>query len=227
MLQLNAEKREILGKKLKKSRSEGKLPAVLYGKGKESSSLFVNLNEFKKIWSKAEESSMIKLDLGDKKSEDVMIYDVSIDPVKREFIHVDFCAIDINKPVETEVQILFEGVSSAVKEQGGVLVKVMHKLEIEALPKNLPHEIKVDVSKLAKIGDKISVKDISLPEGVKALAKPDAIVVLAKPHEEEKAEEQVRTVEDVELSEKRGKKEEEGVEGEAGKASEAKKEGKK
>lgn len=189
------------------------MPAVLYGKGKKSISLFVNLNEFKKVWNQAEESTVIQLK-GDSKdtSADVLIYDTAICPIKREFIHADFFALDIDKPITAGAPIIFEGVSPAVKEHGGVLVKVLHEIKIEALPKDFPHEVKIDVSILANIGDKILVRDINLPK-VKILDKGEQIIVLAKPHEEEKAESAPIKIEDIELSEKKGKKEEESEKG--------------
>ena len=229
MLKLNTEIRNVFGKKLKEGRKEGKLPAVVYGKGKESKALFVNLNEFKKIWNKIEESTIVKLQGGS--SDDVLVYDAEKDPVRGEFIHVDFYALDVDKPITADVNIIFEGTSPAVKELGGVLVKVLHKLEIEALPKDFPHEIKIDVSKLANIGDRITVKDLVLGKSVKVKVREDQVIVLAKPHEEEKVEEAPKAIEDIELSEKKGKKEEEGEESAAlageKAAPEAKKEGKK
>ena len=223
MLQLNTETRNIFGKKLKNSKKEGKIPAVVYGKGKESKPLFVNLNEFKKIWKNIEEATIVKLKGGS--SDDVLVYDTEKDPVRGEFIHVDFYALDVDKPITADVKIIYEGVSPAVKEKGGVLVKVLHTLEIEALPKDFPHEIKIDVSKLVNIGDRIIVKDLVFGKSVKVNSKDDQIIVLAKPHAEEKVDETPRTIEDVELSEKKGKKEEEGEEGAV--VAEAKKEGKK
>lgn len=223
MLQLNTESRSIFGKKLKNSKKEGKIPAVVYGKGKESKPLFVNLNEFKKIWKNIEESTIVKLNGGS--SDEVLVYDTEKDPVRGEFIHVDFYALDVDKPITAEVKIVYEGVSPAVKEKGGVLVKVLHALEIEALPKDFPHEIKIDISKLVNIGDRMIVKDLIFEKSVKVKSKDDQIIVLAKPHTEEKIDETPRTVADVEISEKKGKKEEEGVDGVA--TPEAKKEGKK
>lgn len=214
MLKLSVEPRNIFGKKLHKIRKDGKIPAVLYGEGKKSTPLFVNLKNFKKIWKEAEESTIINLknDSNPSFSEDVLIYDVSAEPMKGEPIHIDFYALDVNKPITAEVPLVFDGISGAVKEHGGVLVKVIHKIEIEALPKDFPHEIKVDVSKIANIGDKITVKDLDIPAKIKTTAKGDMIIVLAKPHEEEKVEEKVMTVADVEISEKKGKKEEETAE---------------
>ncbi len=211
-LQLKAEKRDIFGKKLMSARKEGKLPAVVYSKGEKSSPVFVALKDFKKTWKEAGESTVIELDENGKKKDDVLIKEVAIDPVSEEPIHADFYKIEKDKPIKAEIDIIFEGVSAAVKEIGGILVKVMHGVEIEALPRNLPHELKVDISKLKTFEDKITVSDICLPDGVKILAKENDIVALV---EEPKAEEVVveRTIEDIEV-EKKGKKEEDKEEGE-------------
>lgn len=205
-LQLKAEKRDIFGKKLMSARKEGKLPAVVYSKGEKSSPVFVALKDFKKKWKEAGESTIIELDENGKKKDDVLIKEVAIDPMSEEPIHVDFYKIEKDKPIKAEIDIVFEGVSPAVKEMGGILVKVMRGVEIEALPRDLPHELKVDISKLKTFEDKITASDIHLPDGVKILAKENDIVALV---EEPKAEEVVveRTIEDIEV-EKKGKKEE-------------------
>lgn len=216
MFSINVETRSIFGKKLKESRKKGKIPAVLYGKGKETTPLFMDLKEFKKIWKVAEESAIIKLKniSSPDASEDAFIYDADIDPLKDEPIHVDFYVPEAGKLITARVAVVFEGVAPAVKDAGGVLVKVAHDFGVEALPKDFPRELKINLSKLVNIGDKILVKDIIVPPGVKILAKADSVVVLAKPHIEEKEEEKTMTIEDVEVA-KKGKKEEEPVEEES------------
>lgn len=216
MFSINVETRSIFGKKLKESRKKGKIPAVLYGKGKETTPLFMDLKEFKKIWKVAEESAIIKLKniSSPDASEDAFIYDADIDPLKDEPIHVDFYVPEAGKLITARVAVVFEDVAPAVKDAGGVLVKVAHDFEVEALPKDFPRELKINLSKLVNIGDKILVKDIIVPLGVKILAKADSVVVLAKPHIEEKEEEKTMTIEDVEVA-KKGKKEEEPVEEES------------
>lgn len=209
-LQLEAKKRAIFGKKLKTARKEGKLPVILYGKKMESTPLFVDLKEFKKIWKKAGESTIIELKKEDKKIADVLIYDVAIDPLKNEPIHADFYVAEMDKPITAKVPLVFEGVAPAVKELGGILVKVIHELEVEALPKNLPHELKIDVVKLATLNDKILIKDIILSPGVKILSKEDEIVALMEMPTEE-AEEKLISIEEVRV-EKKGKKPVEGEE---------------
>lgn len=202
-LHLKAEERNVFGKKLKLARKEGKLPAVLYGRGKKTTPLFVDLKEFKKIWKEAGETAIIKI-----KNEDAIIQDVSIDPVKNEPIHADFYIVEMDKLITAEVPLVFEGVSPAEKELGGILVKVMHKVEVEALPRNLPHDLKVDISKLIALGDQLAIKDINAPADVKILAKKDEVVALIETPKEE-VEEKTISIEEVEV-EKKGKKPAEG-----------------
>jgi large subunit ribosomal protein L25 len=135
---------------------------------------------------------------------------MSFSLIKDFVTHIDFLAIDINKPVAVTVPIEFTGVSSAEKNSLGILVKVLYELHIEALPKNLPHEISVDISGLANVGDQIHVKDISLGADIKILTDAEEVVAVVSGMTEEKEEASAP----VDLStievEKKGKKEEEG-----------------
>ncbi|NOY35755.1 MAG: 50S ribosomal protein L25 [bacterium] len=208
-MQLTVEQRNIFGKKLKPFREEGKLPAVLYGAKVKSKPLFVVLKDFVKAWKGAGESTIIELKEGEK-GVNALIQDVAIDPIKNEPIHVDFLAVQMDKLITASVPLVFEGIAPAVKEAGGVLVKVMHELEVEALPKDLPHELKINIEKLSAIEDKITIKDIDLPEGVKVTGNPDeAVILVESPREEEAEEAAPANLEDIEV-EKKGKKEVEG-----------------
>lgn len=212
MLQLNAERRDVFGKKLKNFRKQGKLPAVLYGKGKKTTPIFVDSKEFKKIWKETGESTLIKIKNPESDiTEDVLIQEVALDPLKDEPLHADFYVVEMDKPITTKVNLVFEGVSPAEKDLGGILVKVRHEVDVEALPKNLPHELKVDISKLANLEDQIVVRDIDLPPGVKILAGENDVIALIETPKEEVVEEKPLTIEEIEV-EKKGKKP---VEGEA------------
>ena len=118
-----------------------------------------------------------------------MIHEVQVDPVKDHPIHVDFLAIDINKAIKVKVPLEFVGVSDAVKSGTGILIKVLHELEIEALPKDLPRGLNADISKLKTLNDRILVKDIELPLGVKAVALPETVIAAISEQKEEKLEE--------------------------------------
>lgn len=208
-LQLKAEKRDIFGKKLMPARKEGKLPAVVYGGNEKTKTIFVSLKEFKKTLEEAGESSIIELiQEGAKNSLNVVIKDVAVDPVSDEPLHVDFYKVQMDKPIIAAVPLVFNGIAPAVKEFGGILVKVMREIEIEALPKDLPSEIAVDISGLKTFEDRLAVSDIKLPAGVKAIAKPDEIIVLIEQPKAEEALPEERTIADIEV-EKKGKKEEE------------------
>ena len=149
MQTLAAQKREILGKKVKNLRKEGLIPAIIYGRKKESTPISLKENEFTNVWKSAGESSILTL-LIDEKKENVLIHDVTFDPIRDNPIHVDFLAVEMDKLIKVGVKIEFVGESPAVK-LGGTLVKIMHELQVEALPKDLPHEISVDISQLGEM----------------------------------------------------------------------------
>ncbi len=205
------------GESLETLRKEGVVPAVFYGMGNNTTSISVPFIEFKKTWREAGESSAVKLTL-EGKDIDVLIHEVQVDPVSDEPIHVDFLVIDMNKKIEVSVPLEFVGVSNAVKNGLGNLVKVLHEIEVEALPKDLPQKIEVDISKLETVDDQISVSDLVLPQGVTVITNGEDIVASIVLQVEEKEEE----VAPIDLSsievEKKGKKEEEGAGGDEGSA---------
>ncbi len=200
--------------KLGAVRSNGMVPAVVYGARVENTSISVSSALFLKVLKVAGESSTIILELasGDEKGKtqkiDVLIHDVQVDPIKGHPIHIDFLAIDMNKPVEIMIPLEFTGVAPADKNGLGVLVKVLHEVEIAALPKDLPHTISVDVSSLLALNDQIHIKDIALPTGVKMMTDIEEVVALIAAMKEEVVEETPVDLASIEV-EKKGKKEEE------------------
>lgn len=214
MFSIKAKKRD-LGVKVGAIREAGEIPAVFYGAGEANTSISLSKSEFKKVWRQAGESSAVKVDLGDKQV-DVLIHEVQVDPVSSEPIHVDFLAIDMKKKIKVNVALEFVGVSEAVKSGAANLVKVLHEIEIEALPADLPHNLEVDISKLATLDDNVLVSDIKLPAGVVAVTSGTDVVASVVAQVEEKEEEAAPVdLSAIEVSEKKGKKEEEGAEGEA------------
>ena len=207
---IKAETRQKKGK-LQSLRKQGVLPAVYYGFKKVSTPISLNEKEFEKIWKMAGESTAVTLSTPEGEIE-TLIHDVQFDPVKGNPIHVDFLAIDINKVVQINIPLEFIGVSDAVKNGLGILVKVLHEIEIEALSKDLPHSIQIDISKLKTIEDVILVRDIKTPTGVKILTKPEEIVASIATQEEEVPEAVVPAPDLSQINVvKKGKKEEEGA----------------
>jgi len=202
--------------KLAVIRTNGMIPAVVYGARVENTTISVPSVDFQKVLKVAGESSTIALEVTDEKGTskkiDVLIHDMQFDPIKGFPIHVDFLAIDINKPVEVTVPVEFTGIAPAEKSGLGTLVKVLHELDIEGLPKDLPHNIVVDLSNLVALDDQIRVEDISLPKGITMITDKEELIALIAPNKEEEAEEVAAPVDlsSIEV-EKKGKKEEESV----------------
>lgn len=194
-------------------RREGLLPAVMYGPKNDTQSISMATAEFQKIWKEAGESTVVTLVDGDKKY-DSLIQDVAFDSVKGTPLHADFYLIDKNKEVEVSVPIEFEGVSLAEKQLGGVLIKVLHEVDIKAIPAKLPHELKVDISVLDNFDKQIHASDIVLPEGVILITEPGEVVALVQEHKEEVEEAPaVIDLDSIEV-EKKGKAEDTATEGE-------------
>ncbi|OGZ27678.1 MAG: hypothetical protein A2365_03470 [Candidatus Nealsonbacteria bacterium RIFOXYB1_FULL_40_15] len=202
MLNIEAEKREP-GMK----RKQGFVPAVLYGPEVKNISLEINAKEFEKLYNEAGESSLINVVVSGKEYP-VLIYGTDLDPLTNSFIHVDFYQPILTEEVEASVEIIFEGESPAVKELGGTLVKEIQEIEVKALPQNLPHEIKVDISNLKTFEDEILVKDLALPANVSVSKNPEDIVAMVAAPEKVEEELEKPIEEDVEKVESAEKKEE-------------------
>ena len=208
-IELNAQNREVLGSGVKKLRRDGYVPAVLYGKGQEPLPLQVPLKDFNKAFKMAGESTLVYINVGGQ-SYPTIIHDVSRDTLTDGILHADFYKVRLDEKIKTNVPVVFVGESPAVKELGGIFVRNVNELEVEALPQNLPHELKIDISILKNFGDKITIKD--LKQGLGTLAElttedDDAIIAaVQEPMSEEELKASLETptagVEDVEVIKK-------------------------
>ncbi len=210
MLTLSIEKRQ-KKEKLEKIRKNGKIPAVFYGRKEAATSIALSEVDFLKAWKEAGESSVLVLKgVGDE--HEALIHAVDTDPVTGRVRHADFYVIEKGKKLKIKVPIEFTGIAPAVKELGGMLVKVLYELEVEALPKDLPHKIEVSISTLVNFESQILAKDVNLPAGVELVIDPEEVVALTAEAKEEVEE----VVAPVDLSaievEEKGKKKEEGEE---------------
>src|SRR3989338_5238135 len=202
-------------------RDKGFIPSIFYGKKQKATAIVVPITEFTKAWKTAGESSVVTLKVGNDLF-DCLIYAVDLDPIKNTPRHADFYVFEKGQKLKVKVSIEFVGVSPAVKDLGGVLVKVLHELEIEASPKDLPHRIEVDISSLLDFKSQILAKDIKLPPGVTLINLPDDVVASVYEPKEEKIEEApvAPDLSAIEV-EKKGKKEEEGGDGAAAEGGQA------
>jgi large subunit ribosomal protein L25 len=204
MITLSAQSRE--GKNPATLRTEDFIPAVYYSKGDDAVSIAVSARDFVKVWKEAGETSAVTLQLGGEKIS-TLIHDIQRDPVTGNPTHIDFLVIDMNKEIQVNVPIEFTGLADAEKGGIGTVVKVLHEIEVKALPKDMPHALEVDVTGLATLEDQIHVRDIKVPKGVTVIAEPDEVVALVSAFKEEKEEAPI-DLSAIEVEQK-GKKEEE------------------
>ncbi|MDA3955336.1 50S ribosomal protein L25 [Oceanispirochaeta sp.] len=179
----------------KKLRSEGLIPAVVYGHTNPLH-IAVNAIEFGKKFKVVTENTVIKLELGDKTIE-VLVKAIDDDIVTETIKHIDFYEFEKGKTLKTHVPIHLIGNSIGAKE-GGIVEQKLHLLEIECLPKDLPEAIELDISQL-ETGDSIHVSQVPVEDGVKILnmetqtivvvTSPKAVVVETEDEEEVVAEE--------------------------------------
>ncbi|MCB1125211.1 MAG: 50S ribosomal protein L25 [Verrucomicrobiae bacterium] len=176
---LTAYPRTALGRnQVKHRRSQGRVPAVMYGHKVEARSLEVGERELGGVLHhSASEVALIDLTVdGDAEPHLALIKAVQHHPLSRAVIHVDFQAVDANEPVVVVVPVETVGEAPGVKS-GGVLERIRHDLEVRALPRSLPEVLEIDVSGL-QVGDSITVADLKLPEGIEVLDDAEVTVIL-------------------------------------------------
>lgn len=185
MLELKADLRTILGKKVSGLRKTGFIPAILYGHGKKPTAVTVVAKEFDKIFKQAGETTLLSL-VVDGKKHNVFVHDLEKDSLSGRIIHIDFFEVKMDERIKVKVPFVFIGESQAVKADNGVLVRAMQEVEIEALPQDLPKEIAVDISFLKTFEDKIRVEDLALGNNIKILTNSGEMIALVSPPRSDK-----------------------------------------
>lgn len=188
-IQLEAKKRDVLGKQVKALRREGLIPAVVYGGGGDPIAIQLDAKEATKIITQTSASTLISLKIG-RKAHQVLLRDIQYDVIMRHPIHVDFLRVEMDTAIRTTVPIEFVGEAPGVKEQGGVLVTGLSELEIEALPADLPDKVTIDLEVLEEIDSMVSVADIFVGQGVEVLTESDEVIAHIVYQEIEEIEEE-------------------------------------
>jgi large subunit ribosomal protein L25 len=161
-------------------RSEGKVPAVVYGPGAEAVPVAVVWRELRAaLTTDKGTNALITLDLGNGTRRQAVVKELQRHPVRRDVLHVDFFEVDPDKPISTDVTIVLEGEAEAVLREQGVVEQVMNALVVTGKPTAIPGHIAVDVSDL-EIGHTITVADLTLPSGVTTDVDPEETVVTAQ-----------------------------------------------
>ncbi|MBI4096887.1 MAG: 50S ribosomal protein L25 [Candidatus Levybacteria bacterium] len=239
---LKADARQVVGKKVKKLRREGLLPANVYGKDLSSLAIQVNLKEFQTVFKEVGETGLIDLQVNGE-TRPVLVKNLQLQYPSHMPLHADFYQVNLKEKVKAMVPVEITGEAKAVLDKIGILLQQVSEVEVEALPDKLPENITVDVTNLANIGDQISVEDLKTDPDVAILTDPAQIIVKIdepvqeepeEPAPEEAAEgaegEAAAEGEKGEVKEEGGEEKAEGEKGEKGekeeKAIDEKKEGK-
>lgn len=198
---LEVQKRKVLGRKVKKLRRDGLLPANVYGKTVKSVSLEVPVKDFLKVYGEAGETGLIELKV-DGETKPVLIHNVQFHPVTGNPLHADFHQVSLTEKTTAVVPIELVGEAPAVEQKIGVLIQTLAEVEVEALPQDFPEHLTVDVSNLNEVNDALTVGDIKVDTKkveikadpsetvakIDALAKEEEVVAPAAVEGEEGAE---------------------------------------
>jgi large subunit ribosomal protein L25 len=160
---LTAEKRDRSGKSAARSlRRSGRVPAVVYGHGDETRSLSVNTHELQKLLSSISvENTIISLQIKDGESTQALIREVQYHPTRSEVLHLDLYQIHAGEKINLTIPVRLHGNPVGVRDEGGVLQQVLHELNVECLPRDIPEGFDIDVDGLA-IGDSVHIRDVSV-----------------------------------------------------------------
>lgn len=203
-LKLEAELRTDIGKgPARRLRQEGRLPGVVYGADQETLSISVDARHLANILQHAGSHSLIELQVNGGETQRVLVSDLVQDPVRADYVHVDFHAVALDVEMQTVVAVEVTGEERRTDD--GVVAVILRELDISCLPTAIPESIAVDVSELA-IGDVVTVADVVAPEGVTIISEPDEAVItvtppqaeLAEAADEETAEDEAEAAEDEE-----------------------------
>jgi large subunit ribosomal protein L25 len=187
---VKADRRTVVGKQVNALRRAGILPAILYGRHIDPMPISLDLRESSRILDRLSPSTLILIQM-DGEQHYALVRDKQRNPILGTLRHVDFQAVSLTETVRTNVSIQLTGESPAVDELVGILVQNIEVLDIEALPRDLPERITVDISSLKEVGDTIYVRDLDLPAGVEVHSDPEeAVVLITQPAAEEEIEEE-------------------------------------
>jgi len=196
-------------------RTNGKIPAVVYGNDFENTKIVVDKLVFNKVFGQAGESSLINLKIDENPAVKVLVHDIQLNAVTGDIMHVDFYKVNMKEKIKTAIPIVEIGESPAVLDLEGALINNRDEVEVECLPGDLIPEIEVDISVLKTFDDVVKVSDLKVPAGIEILDDPEEVIFLIQTprSDEELAELEEEVKEDVESVEVEGEKPEEGEEG--------------
>jgi large subunit ribosomal protein L25 len=206
--------RTAIGRKVKRLRRTGQVPAVVYGKGSPSVSVQVEAKVFDHLYRVVGRTSLVNLQVNGGPAKSAIIKSVQRHPLTRQPLHVDFFLVDLKQEMEVDTPLVFTGEPPAIEQTGGTLMTALSQVRVRALPAELPHEIVVDVTPLVDLDAAIHVRDLPVPPNVTIQTDGDELVAKVLPPRVEEEEEVVAEEEELEEGAEEGAPAEGQAEGE-------------
>jgi large subunit ribosomal protein L25 len=201
-LELAVQRRNVVGKQVRRLRREGLIPAVIYGHGVESLPIQVHRSDLRGILDQASLSRLVALRVDDEEETHVaLVREVQRDVLTDDTLHVDFLEVQMAETLTTTVPVHVLGTAPAVEQQGGMLLQGITEVEIECLPADLIDSIEVDISSLTELEQELTVADLISPASIEILTPSQEMVVrvMSVPEEEEEIEEEFVSVSPTEV----------------------------
>ncbi len=177
---------------LRKLRMSGQIPAIVYGKqAVEATSLSVSERQISQLL-RTHTNAVLNLEVPGAGTQSVMIAEIQREPLSGQMIHIDFHQISMNEKVRTDVRIDVTGESVGVRE-GGIYQLILHEVEVQCLPGDIPEQIMADITNLA-VGESLLVSDLFFPSGIEVRTDASAVVVtVLAPQKDEEPEDDKTT----------------------------------
>jgi large subunit ribosomal protein L25 len=166
--QLSAEPRAVLGKKVSLLRREGRLPAVVYGAGRESQAVSLDMREFELLHRHTGRHAVLDLKISGAggRAQPVLLQAIQEHPITRHPIHVDLLVVNLEEERTVDVPVVAVGESAAIDKMGGVLLHLRDSVMVRAKPDDLPSSLELDITPLDSFDAVLHVSDLSAPAGV-------------------------------------------------------------
>lgn len=173
---LAAERRTITGKAVARLRRAGRLPAVVFGHGRESEPVSLDAHEFELLRRHTGATALVDLRVDGGKALPVLLHGVQVHPVSRAPLHVDLFAVRMTEEITVDVPLVATGTAPAVETGGGTLLHMLESVKVKALPGNLPQSIEYSIDGLVDFETAVHVRDLAIPAGSTLLTDPDELV---------------------------------------------------
>ncbi|HEV3062754.1 MAG TPA: 50S ribosomal protein L25 [Vicinamibacterales bacterium] len=175
---LEATARDTFGKnEARRTRRDGRVPAVLYGEGKDATPIAVEPRALLKILhSESGANTLISLKLSGAGDARVLVKDFQLDPVTHQVLHADFYRVAMDKTLQVTIPVTVKGEPKGVKQQGGILEFIRREIVVECLPADIPEHVEVDVSELM-LHQGVRVRDIPIDPKWKPVTEGEAMLV--------------------------------------------------